>query len=239
VSSLRSLRLRPRLGLGVLAGFLVAIPLTLLALSVRAGWDPVRDVDRGVADGLHGMVAHESWAVAALKVIAIALHPWVFRSAVLVLVLVLLSRRAYRLAWWAAITMTAGSVLGFVLKLVVARARPSFDTPTATAPGFSFPSGHALNSAVAVLVFLLVILPALPGTSARVAAWVVGGLIVFITGFDRVALGFTTSPMCSPGGWSRPRWSPRRPPRSRRGGAMRGGDHMIRSRVSIPPKQCG
>ena len=189
VSSLRSLRLRPRLGLGVLAGFLVAIPLTLLALSVRAGWDPVRDVDRGVADGLHGVVAHESWAVAALKVIAIAFHPWVFRSAVLVLVLVLLSRRAYRLAWWAAITMTAGSVLGFVLKQVVARARPSFDTPTATAPGFSFPSGHALNSAVAVLVFLLVILPSLPGTSARVAAWVVGGLIVFITGFDRVALG--------------------------------------------------
>ena len=166
VSSLRSLRLRPRLGLGVLAGFLVAIPLTLLALSVRPGWDPVRDVDRGVADGLHGVVAHESWAVASLKVIAIAFHPWVFRSAVLVLVLVLLSRRAYRLAWWAAITMTAGGVLGFVLKLVVARARPSFDTSTATAPGFSFPSGHALNSAVAVLVFLLVILPALPGTSA-------------------------------------------------------------------------
>ncbi len=69
VSSLRSLRLRPRLGLGVLAGFLVAIPLTLLALSVRAGWDPVRDVDRGVADGLHGMVTHESWAVAALKAV--------------------------------------------------------------------------------------------------------------------------------------------------------------------------
>jgi diacylglycerol kinase (ATP) len=82
--------------------------------------------------------------------------------------------------------MTAGSMLGFVLKLVMARARPSLDTPTATAPGFSFRSGHALNSAVAVLVFLLVILPALPGTPARVAAWVVGGLTVFISGFDRL-----------------------------------------------------
>ena len=189
MSTLHSLRLRPRLGLGVLAGFLVAIPLTLLAFSVRVGWDPVRDVDRGVADGLHGAVTRESWAVAALKAIAIACDPWVFRAAVLVLVVVLLSRRAYRLAWWAAITMAAGSVLGFALKLVMARARPSFDTPTATAAGFSFPSGHALNSAVAVLVFLLVILPALPGTLARVAAWVVGGLIVFIIGFDRVALG--------------------------------------------------
>ena len=85
--------------------------------------------------------------------------------------------------------MTAGGMLGFVLKLVMARARPSFDTPTATAPGFSFPSGHAFVSAFAVLVFLLVILPALPRTPARVAAWVVGGLIVFIAGFDRVALG--------------------------------------------------
>ncbi len=84
--------------------------------------------------------------------------------------------------------MTAGGMLGFVLKLVMARARPRFDTPTATAPGFSFPSGHAFVSAVAVLVFLLVILPALPGTPARVAAWVVVGLIVFISGFDRVAL---------------------------------------------------
>jgi hypothetical protein len=91
-----------------LAGFLVAIPLTLLAFSVRAEWDPLRVVDRGVADGLHGMVTHESWAVAALKAVAIAFHPWVFRAAVRVLVLALLSRRAYRLAWWAAITMTAG-----------------------------------------------------------------------------------------------------------------------------------
>ena len=81
-----------------MAGFLVAIPLTLLAFSVRAEWDPLRVVDRGFADGLHGMVTHESWAVAALKAVAIAFHPWVFRAAVAVLVLALLSRRAYRLA---------------------------------------------------------------------------------------------------------------------------------------------
>ena len=63
-----------------MAGFLVAIPLTLLAFSVRAEWDPLRVVDRGFADGLHGMVTHECWAVAALKAVAIAFHPWVFRG---------------------------------------------------------------------------------------------------------------------------------------------------------------
>ena len=47
VSIVRLLRLRRPLGLSVLAGFLVAIPLTLLAFSVRAEWDPLRVVDRG------------------------------------------------------------------------------------------------------------------------------------------------------------------------------------------------
>ena len=32
-------------------------------------------------------MTHESWAVAALKAVAIAFHPWVFRAAVPVLVL--------------------------------------------------------------------------------------------------------------------------------------------------------
>ena len=85
VSIVRLLRLRRRLGLSVLAGFLVAIPLTPLAFSVPAEWDPLRVVNCGFADGLHGMVTHQSWAVAALKAIAIAFHPWVFRAAVPVL----------------------------------------------------------------------------------------------------------------------------------------------------------
>ena len=82
VSIVRLLRLRRPLGLSVLAGFLVAIPLTPLAFSVPAERDPLRVVNCGFADGLHGMVTHQSWAVAALKAIAIAFHPWVFRAAV-------------------------------------------------------------------------------------------------------------------------------------------------------------
>jgi membrane-associated phospholipid phosphatase len=189
VSTLHSLRLRPRLGLGVFAGFLVAVPLTLLALAIRVGWDPVREVDRDVANGLHRVVLEQRWPIVPLKVIASVFDPLVFRIAVAVLVVLLLVHGAHRLAWWAAITMTAGSVLGFVLKIVVERSRPSFDVPAATAPGFSFPSGHALNSAVGVLVFLLVLLPALPGVRSRVAAWAVGGGVVVVTGLDRIALG--------------------------------------------------
>lgn len=183
------LRLRPRLALAALAAFLVAVPVTLLALAVRNGWDPIRNFDLAVARRFYRLVGEERWLLDALKLLDTVLHPWVFRAAVLVLVLVLVKRNAWRLAWWAAITMATGSALGLVLKLVVARARPSFDLPLATAPGYSFPSGHALNSTVGVLVLLLVVLPALRTTAWKVAAWAAGLVIIGLTGFDRVGLG--------------------------------------------------
>ena len=183
------LRLRPRLALAALAAFLVAVPVTVLALAVRNGWEPVRDFDLDVAETLHGTVGDRAWLIDTLQGLDVALHPWVFRAAVLVLVIALLLRGAYRLAWWAAITMTTGSVLGLVLKLVVARSRPSFDLPLATAPGYSFPSGHALNSTVGVLVLLLAVLPALPSVRYRAAAWVAGLMVIGLTGFDRIGLG--------------------------------------------------
>jgi undecaprenyl-diphosphatase len=149
----------------------------------------MKRLDLAVADALYRAVGEQRWLLDALHALDVILHPWVFRAVVLVLVLVLLKRGAWRLAWWAAITMTTGSALGLVLKLAVARARPSFDLPLATAPGYSFPSGHALNSAVGVLVLLLVVLPALPTVRQRVAAWGVGLTLILLTGFDRVGLG--------------------------------------------------
>jgi undecaprenyl-diphosphatase len=177
------------LALAALAGFLVAVPVTVLALAVRNGWGPMKRLDLAVADALHAAVGEQRWLLDALHALDVILHPWVFRAAVLVLVVVLVMRGAWRLAWWAAITMTTGSVLGLVLKLVVARARPSFDLPLATAPGYSFPSGHALNSTVGVLVLLLVVLPALPTVRRRAAAWAVGLTLILLTGFDRIGLG--------------------------------------------------
>ena len=185
-------RLRPRLALAALAAFVIAVPVTLLALAVRGGWGPVRRLDLWVADHLHGAVRSRPALLRALRVVDVALHPWVFRTAVAVLVVVLFWRGARRLAWWAAITMTAGSILGFALKLLVARTRPSFDLPLANAPGYSFPSGHALNSAVGVLVLVLALLPAVRGArsrTSRLALWLAGVVVIALTGFDRIGLG--------------------------------------------------
>lgn len=183
------LRLRPRLALAAVAAFVVAVPVALLVLAVRTGWGPMRRLDLAVADALHGVVGDRPALGALLRTLDVVLSPWVFRAAIAGLVLVLMWRGARRLAWWAAITMTAGSLLGFGLKLLVGRTRPSFDMPIATAPGYSFPSGHALNSAVGVLVLVLALLPVLRGPGSRAAVWLAGIFVIALTGFDRIALG--------------------------------------------------
>ena len=109
-------------------------------------------------------------------------------SAVLVVAVWLWRRGAKRLAAWAVVTMVIGGVLGVVLKLLVERARPAFPEPVAHASGYSFPSGHALNSMLCVGVLILVFLPVLR-PAGRVLAYAVGALVVLLTGFDRVALG--------------------------------------------------
>ena len=182
-------RLRPRLALAALAAFVIAVPVTLLTLAVRNGWGAVRRLDLWVADHLHGAVGSHPAVLRVLRVVDVALHPNVFRFAVAVLVVVLFWRGARRLAWWAAITMTAGSILGFSLKLLVARTRPSFDLPLASAPGYSFPSGHALNSTVGVLVLVLALLPVVRGARSRLTLWLAGAVVIGLTGFDRIGLG--------------------------------------------------
>ncbi len=84
--------------------------------------------------------------------------------------------------------MAVGGILGVLLKLLVDRARPAFPEPVAHASGYSFPSGHALNSMLGVGVLLLVFLPVLRGTG-RIIAYVAGAAVVLLTGYDRVALG--------------------------------------------------
>ena len=170
-----------RLVMGAGVGVLVAIPFTLLLLLVESAWDPLEDLDRAVADNLNQAAQGHSGRVHALDVLAIALDPWVFRAAVIAVAIWLWRRGATRLAMWAALTMVIGGVLAVVLKLIVARARPSLPNPVAHASGYSFPSGHALNSflcvGILIMVFLRVLRPA-----GKAVAYAVGAALVLVTG---------------------------------------------------------
>ncbi len=177
-----------RLALGGGVAVLVSIPMVLLLLLVESSWQPLEDLDRSTADSLNSVARGDSALVHALDVGAVVLDPMVYRAVVLAVAVWLWRRGARRLAAWALVTMAIGGVLGVLLKLVVARARPSFPEPVAAAGGYSFPSGHALNAMLGVGVLILVFLPVL-SRAGRIVAYAVGAFFVLLTGFDRVALG--------------------------------------------------
>lgn len=177
-----------RLLLGGLAAFLVAVPFTLLALLVLGKWVPLARLDADVANSLNEVARSHSGLVTFFDVLAVLFDPWMFRALVVGVAIWLWRRGARRLALWAVVTTAIGGLLGVVLKLVVARARPSFENPVAHAGGSSFPSGHALNSFLCVGVLILVLLPAL-NRGRRVLAYALGAVVVLLIGLDRIALG--------------------------------------------------
>ncbi|SIQ23796.1 phosphatase PAP2 family protein [Micromonospora avicenniae] len=178
-----------RLTLAVAAAFLVLVPFTSLALLVLGAWPPLRRMDTSVTEALHGYaLEHPGW-VRLTSVWTEVFAPMPLRVAALAVVVWLVRRDARRLALWVAVTMLAGGLLGALLKLLVARDRPELLDPVARAVGYAFPSGHAVNAALAAGVLLVVFLPLARRRAQRAALWATALLLTVLTGASRVALG--------------------------------------------------
>jgi undecaprenyl-diphosphatase len=98
-----------------------------------------------------------------------------------------LSRRL-RLALIVAIVLIVAALFTELVKDYVARPRPSMD-PLVTASGYSFPSGHTLNSTVTYGLLALVAWRGRLPLAVRRAALVVGVTIPIFVGLSRIALG--------------------------------------------------
>ena len=184
----RTRRLGLRLALGAVAAVLVAVPFTLLTVLVLSESEELERVDKGVADALNAIVLPRPWLADTLEVLADVTDPNTFRALAVVLAVVLWRQGRRRLVGWLAVTMTVGGLLGPVLKALVERSRPAFEEPVTTASGYSFPSGHALNSMLFAAVLVVLFHPQTRG-ARRAALWAVAALVVLVTGFDRIALG--------------------------------------------------
>jgi undecaprenyl-diphosphatase len=165
------------------------VSLAVLAALVVAPWRPLLEFDHALGAWLHGIAVDHPALVRAADVIAVAFSPSVFRVLVLALAGWLLWQHRSWLAFWAVLTMTAGGAVGLIGKVLAARARPSFPDPVGHAPGYSFPSGHAINAALGVLVILVVILPLIRRGAVRIAIVSTGIVVVLVTGLDRMVLG--------------------------------------------------
>lgn len=161
--------------------------VVLLGLVVVA-WDPLLAFDEAAVDALNEAVSGTGPVVTALRFLTDlggAQAAWLLIPLVVVWLLV---RRAPRAAAFAAAAGVGAAILDPAVKALVGRTRPVVDVTVATAPGPSFPSGHALGSTVTYGVLVLVFLPAVPHRHRRAVA-AAAASIVAVVGLTRVALG--------------------------------------------------
>lgn len=180
--------LSPRLSLVLLISVPAAVVVGLLLLAVEEHWKPLRRLDQSIADALHTQALGHPDLVHAMVAVSDVGSPTVMRVLVAVVALGLWLRGSRRLALWAAATMLGGAILDVLLKTLVNRARPVFVHPVATAPGASFPSGHAFTATLGAGVLLLCVLPLL-GRRGTVLAWILACLVPLAVGYSRIALG--------------------------------------------------
>ena len=130
---------------GVLAVGVVAVPLALL---VRGGYGPLVSADRDVSAWAERAVSGSPALLQAAQAVTLLGDPVGITVVAALLALVLWRRGHARLALYVVAARVGALVLSQGLKQLVDRARPVFEAPVAEALGPSFPSGHALGSAV-------------------------------------------------------------------------------------------
>ena len=179
-----------RLGRAFAYGALVAVVLFGVGFLVRSKWGPLQTLDDDVIsattsftrprDELRSFLITWQWLTQPIRLYLVGtlLCLWVW-----------LAKGLRTRAWWAFGTMMVAWFIGFAAKDVFQRARPVVEDPVSKAPGFSFPSGHALNSAAWATIVVILLWPLLKPLWARVTAVVLAALIVLVTALDRVLLG--------------------------------------------------
>jgi membrane-associated phospholipid phosphatase len=177
-----------RLGVGLVGTLVAAVTFALLLLLVRTGWAPLRKLDTGAAETFNQLDTARPGLTRAAEVVSDVFDPNVFRIALSVVALVYLIHGDRHHATWLVVTVFGGAALGVALKEIVGRARPVLPDPVATAPGMSFPSGHALGASIGCCLLLLITLRFLP-RGGKVAAVIAAVLIVGSVALARVVLG--------------------------------------------------
>lgn len=178
-----------RLLKGVGYGLAFAVPVTALAFVVREKVAAVLDLDEAAIVAATSITRENPWLRSLLIGWQEVTQPkWLYIVATGVCLVVWRRHRLATRAGWAFVTMMVAWNLQLVLKEVVRRARPIVVDPVSTAPGYSFPSGHAANAAAASAVVVLLLWPLLE-RRGRAVALAAAAVLTVGTALDRVFLG--------------------------------------------------
>ncbi|WP_298670256.1 phosphatase PAP2 family protein [uncultured Sphingomonas sp.] len=101
----------------------------------------------------------------------------------------LLVRRLWLTAALVVAATTIGSLVVDVLKTIFSRPRPEIVDHIVAANGYSFPSGHAANSAIVYLTIAALVSQVTRGHATRLYIALIAGTLVAAIGLSRVYLG--------------------------------------------------
>ncbi|MDH6127940.1 phosphatase PAP2 family protein [Kitasatospora sp. GP82] len=168
------------LGCAALLGVLLAL--------VQGGWGPLYRLDHGWIDALHDFARrHTAWT-ASMQMLADIGGTVTMRTLLGLAAVWLWVIGARMLAGWAMAQMLVGWLVGWAGKALVGRARPLFTDPVSHASGASFPSGHALASAITCAALVILVWPR-ASRAGRATACTAAALTVLAIGWTRIALG--------------------------------------------------
>jgi membrane-associated phospholipid phosphatase len=167
---------------------LAAIPLLILLILVRSGWEPLHRLDFTVAASLNAYISAHLGQVKGWQAVSIVLGPTVLRASAAIAAVVLWFRGRRRLALLVVVAVAGAAVLSGVTKALVHRVRPIVNHPVDHASGGSFPSGHAMTSMVVLGLAVVILLPRVPRRWRTVIVATAAVLVVAV-GFSRLILG--------------------------------------------------
>jgi undecaprenyl-diphosphatase len=158
-----------------------------LAERVRANTSTLHGIDTGVHDWA---VEHRSGPDTLFFVVMSNVgSPMGITILVTIASIVLAFERKWRWAAYLIVTFTGGMLLDIELKSYFARARPALAEALKRAHGYSFPSGHAMGSAVAFGALAYLAYRSAKSWSGAAAALAFGLTVVLSVSLSRVYLG--------------------------------------------------
>ena len=182
--------LAPRLARSVVTAAVTCLPVGVLAVLVTRSWGPLERLDAQAIRAATDITREHAGFLQALIVWQEVFQPWRVYLYALPVVIWVWRRGLRGRAAWGLVTMLVGWNLGLQVKLLVERARPLYEDPVSSAPGFSFPSGHAFNAAMATTALLICAWPLIRDRRPLRATLIgLGALVIIATALDRVFLG--------------------------------------------------